>query len=300
MSGGHHHHHEVPASGRRLAVVAGLNLAITAAEVAGGLLSGSLSLLSDALHNFSDAVAVVLAWIALRLAARPRSERFTFGLKRAEVLTAVVNAGVLVAISVFLFVESVRRLRHPEPVAGGLMAGVALVGLIANIAGTLLLRRGAEDNLNLRAAYLHLLSDALSSVAVVAGGLAIRFLGITWIDPLLTIAIALWVLKESLGIVWTSLGMFLLATPPGVSLAAVRRAMEEQDGVDGVHHMHLWQLAEHDLHLEAHVVVEDQELSRAAKLREDLAAMLEERFGINHATLQLEAEPDPCATRELA
>lgn len=300
MSGHHHHHHEAPESGGRLAVVVGLNFVITIAEIIGGILSGSLSLISDALHNFSDGVAVIIAWLAIRIAARPRSDRFTFGLKRAELLTAVINAGSLVAISVYLFVESGRRLMHPEPVAGGLMAAVAAVGLAANVLGTLLLRRGSKQNLNLRAAYLHLFSDALSSLAVILGGLAISWWRISWIDPILTIAIALYVLKESLGIVWTSVGMMLLAAPEGVSLEEIRNRLLSISGVEGVHHIHFWQLSEHDLHFEAHVVVLDQELSRAAELRRELSRLLDEEFDINHATLQLEAGVEHCDTRELA
>ena len=221
----HEHAHAPPESGTRLMIVVALNFVITLAEVAGGLVSGSLSLLSDALHNFSDGVAVIIAWIAMRLNTHPRSDRYTFGLKRAEVLAAVVNAGALVAISLWLFAEAWNRFHDPQPIAGVVMTGVAAMGLVANVLGSWLLHRGSKRNMNLRAAYLHLFSDAVSSVGVILGGLAITFLGVAWVDPLLTVLIGLYVLKESLQILWRALGGFMLASPPGVSLAAVREAL---------------------------------------------------------------------------
>ncbi len=296
----HAHNHEVPESGGRLAIVILLNFTITVAEVIGGLISGSLSLLSDALHNFSDGVAVIIAWIAIRLNRRPRDDHYTFGMKRAEVLAAVVNAGALVAISLWLFVEAWERFRHPVPIAGGVMTGVATIGLVANVLGTWLLHRGSKENMNLRAAYLHLFSDAVSSIGVILGGLAITLLGITWVDPLLTLLIGLYVLKESLQILWRSLGFFMLAAPPGVSLEAVRGALLETPGVAGVHHLHLWQVAEHDIHFEAHISVADQPLSQTTSLRSRIEKRLQEHFGINHVTLQIEDLNADCPTATLA
>jgi len=295
----HHHHAEMPASGARLAVVVALNLLITVAEVIGGIVSGSLSLLSDALHNFSDAVAVIIAWIAMRLNVRPRTDTLTFGLKRAEVLAAVVNAGALVAISIYVFVEAWLRFHDPQPIAGTIMTIVASIGLLANVLGTWLLHRGAKTNMNLRAAYLHLFSDAISSVGVILGGLAITFYGITWVDPLLSVLIGLYVLKESLQILWRALGVFMLAAPPGVSLEEVRAALLAVPGITDVHHLHLWEVAEHDIHFEGHIQVDDQRLSEVTALREHIEHLLHAHFGINHPTLQLEASGSACITLEL-
>jgi len=295
----HDHAHELPESGKRLALVVGLNLLITVVEVIGGLISGSLSLLSDALHNFSDGIAVIIAWIAMRLHARARSDTYTFGLKRAEVVAAVINAGALVAISIFLFVEAWQRFHDPQPIAGVVMTTVASVGLVANVLGTWLLHRGSKTNMNLRAAYLHLFSDAISSVGVIIGGLAITFYGITWIDPLLTVLIGLYVLAASLRILWRALEMFLLAAPAGLSTEVVREAILAYPGVEGEHHLHLWLAAEHDIHFEAHISVPDQRLSEVDALRQDIEKMLHERFDINHTTLQLEASGTACATRDL-
>jgi len=295
----HDHSHAAAESGGRLAIVVALNLLITVAEMIGGLISGSLSLLSDALHNFSDGVAVFIAWIAIRLNARPRSDRYTFGMKRAEVLAAVVNAGALVAISLWLFIEAWDRFHHPVPIAGVVMTGVAVIGLIANVLGTWLLHRGSRQNMNLRAAYLHLFSDAVSSIGVILGGLAITFFGISWIDPLLTLLIGLYVLKESLHILWRALDVFMLASPPGVSLKAVRKALLEIPGIEGVHHIHLWQVAEQDVHFEGHVTVVDQLVSHTADLRSAINILLHERFAINHVTLQIEVQQTKCDTVDL-
>lgn len=295
----HDHAHEMPTSTRRLVLVIALNLLITVAEVIGGLLSGSLALISDALHNLSDGIAVVIAWIAMKLGAAGRSDRHTFGLKRAELIAAVINAGALVAISLWLFFEAYQRFVAPEPVAGGIMLVVAVIGLLANVAGTLLLREGAGGSLNLRAAYLHLLSDAVSSLGVILGAAAILLWGVTWLDPLLTVLIAAWVMWESLKILWQAMDQILLAAPEGVSLDEVRAALTGMEGVSGIHHLHLWQASDHDIHFEGHVVVPDQALSRVDDLRRTIAGALHDRFEITHATLQFEAVGSPCDTANL-
>lgn len=296
----HDHAHEMPTSTSRLALVLALNLTITAAEVIGGLISGSLALISDALHNASDGVAIIIAWIAMKLDAAPRTDRHTFGFKRAQLIAAVINAGSLVAISIWLFFEAWQRLQSPEPVSGGIMIAVAVIGLVANTLGTLLLREGSESNLNLRAAYLHLLADAVSSLAVIAGAVAIILWNVTWVDPVLTFLIGAWVLWESLKILWRALDQILLAAPEDVALADVRAALEATEGVTSVHHLHLWQAAEGDIHFEAHVVVPDQMLARVDLLRENIAQALHDRFEITHPTLQFEAEGAHCDTASLA
>jgi len=295
----HDHSGDAPKSGLRLAIVIGLNFVITAAEIVGGLISGSLSLISDALHNFSDGIAVIIAWIAIRLDRRPRTDQYTFGLHRAQVLAAVVNAGVLIAISVYLFIEAWHRLVDPRPIEGGVMAAVAGVGLVANVLGTWLLRRGSTQNMNLRAAYLHLFSDAVSSIGVILGGLAVVFLGVTWVDPLLTVLIGVYVMKESLAILSDALGILMLRTPGDLSLEEVRAAIRAVPGVVDIHHLHLWEVVEHDIHFEGHVVLEDQPLHDVEPIRFAIEALLQERFDIGHTTLQFEAADGRCATAEV-
>ncbi|BAO44911.1 cation diffusion facilitator family transporter [Thiolapillus brandeum] len=295
----HAHTHAVPESGKRLAIVILLNFTITAAEIIGGLISGSLSLLSDALHNFSDGIAVIIAWIAIRLSLRPRSEKHTFGLKRAQVLAAVINAGALIAISIYLFVEAWQRFIEPQAIGGVVMTAVATIGLVANVIGTWLLHRGSKQNMNLKAAYLHLFSDAISSIGVILGGLAITFWNVYWIDPVLTVLIGLYVLKESLMIVWRSLHMFMLAAPDSLSLSEVREAVLGVTGVESIHHIHLWEVAENDIHFEAHIEVPDQPLHDAESIRHAIEKTLHDRFEITHVTLQVEPVGGECSTAAL-
>jgi len=282
-----HNHTATPA---RLVITVILNLVITAAEVVGGLLSGSLSLLSDALHNLSDALAVLLSYVAMRLARRGNTARHTFGLKRAEILAALINAAVLLVLSVYLLYRAAVRFAYPEAVQGRLMMIVASVGLAANVAATLLLRRGARDSMNIRSAYLHLLSDAISSIAVVAGALVISLFGIAWIDPLLTILISLYVLKQSYSLVRDAVHVLLEGAPADLDLARLKHQVERLPRVHGIHHVHVWTVGEHDIHFEAHVQVEDMALSETVAVRMKIEELLREEFRINHAALQLECD----------
>jgi len=284
----HAHDHSGEVSGGRLLVTMLLNFVITIAEIVGGLVSGSLSLISDALHNFSDGVSVIISYLAIRLRERAKSERHTFGLKRAEILAAIINASVLLVISVYLFYEAGRRLMHPEPIRGGLMIGVALIGLAANVVGTLLLQRDAARSLNIRSAYLHLLSDAVSSVGVVLGGVAIYFWRIYWVDPVLTILIGLYVLKESFAILTQAIHILMEGAPPDLDLNAIQTAVEAVPGVEDLHHLHVWTVGENDVHLEAHVNIRDMRISEADALRRSLESLLHDTFGIAHTTIQFE------------
>ena len=292
-----HGHFTGEISGRRLGLTMALNFLITAVEVAGGLASGSLSLLSDALHNLSDGVSLAVSWVALRLARREKTHRYTFGLKRAQILAAVLNAAVLIAICLYLFKEAYDRFSDPQPVGTAMMVGVALVGLVANIAGTLLLREGAKDNLNIRSSYLHLLSDVFSSVAVILGGLAMAAWGAWWVDPLLTVGIGLYVLKESVDIVREATQVLLLCVPGRIDLKQLQRDLEVLPGVRNLHHVHLWCVDDSDTHFEAHLEVDDMPVRDTGPLVDRIEHLLHERYEINHVTLQFEV--DRCAAKTL-
>lgn len=286
---GHHHDHDGERDQRALGISIALNFIITAVETAGGLISGSLSLLSDALHNFSDAIALIISLIAMRLAGRENSEEKTFGYKRAEIIAAFINSLALILISVFLFKEAFERFAHPVEIKTGIMLAVASVGLAANAASVFLLKHGAEDNMNMRAAYLHLFSDALSSVGVILGALCIRFFGLAWIDPLLTIVIGAYVLYEGYGIAVDAFKVLMHYTPEGLDMRLIEKDINAVEGVKNLHHVHVWTLSEHDLHFEAHInAATDLKLSDCCALKDKIEAILLDRYSINHATLQFE------------
>ncbi len=293
----HHHHGQSETASWRLFLAMVLNFVITITEIAGGLLSGSLSLVSDALHNFSDGIAIIISYIAVRLNKRPTTVEYTFGLKRAEILAAIINSSTLIIISFFLLREAYERFVHPSPVSGLLMTGVALIGLAANVGGTMLLHKGAKSSMNLRSVYLHLLSDAASSVAVVLGGMAIYFYNIYWLDPVLTVLISLYILKESFQITKEAIRVFMMASPEGISIEELSRLIKALPGVKNVHHIHLWRLDEHQIHFEAHVEVDDMPVSNTEKILQDIQTLLLEKFDINHVTVQFET--DRCAHKTL-
>ncbi len=297
MSHQHAHDHKTETSEKNLWITMVLNFSITLAEMIGGLLSGSLSLLSDALHNFSDGIAIIVTAVAMRLARKPHTARHTFGLKRAEILAAILNASTLIVISFFLLREAYDRFFSPQIISGHLMLAVASFGLLANVAGTLLLRRGSKENLNLRAAYFHLLSDAVSSLAVILGAVFIIFFGVYWIDPLLTVLLSLYILKESFGIVREAVEIVMMTSPDEIDLTELQKTVEAIPGVRNVHHVHLWRLNDRDIHFEAHVEVGDMTVRQTGDLSRLIEHELEEHYEINHVTLQFEC--GTCARTDL-
>jgi cobalt-zinc-cadmium efflux system protein len=272
-----------------LIISAGLNLATTVAQIIGGILSGSLSLISDALHNLSDTIALVISLFAVRLSKRKNTEAQTFGYKRAEILAALFNACALVVVSVFLFKEAMVRFSHPHPINSVLMLSVASVGLIANIVSVFLLKAHAHEDLNIRAAYVHLFSDFLSSIAVIIGALAILISKAYWIDPALTILIGIYVLKEGYNIIEESTRILMQHVPKGINLREIQARIEGIDGVKDIHHAHLWAVTERDIHFEAHInVLRDMPVSETCLLVKQVEETLKEHFAITHVTLQIE------------
>jgi len=293
----HNHNHTEETSEKNLFITMALNFSITIAEVIGGFLSGSLSLISDALHNFSDGIAIIITYIAMRLSKKPRTFKYTFGLKRAEIIAAIINASTLIIISFFLIKEAVERFYNPSPITGSLMLIVAALGLVANVIGTLLLKKGSEGNLNIRAAYFHLLSDAISSLAVIIGAVFIIFYKIYWIDPLVTILISIYILKETYELVKEALDVIMMSSPAGINLDDLKILVEKIPGVINIHHVHLWKLNDNDTHFEAHIEVEDMVVSKTIDIQKLIEQELHERYEINHTTLQFEC--DKCDTKKL-
>ncbi len=276
--------------GARLFWVMLLNLGITLAQVLGGLVAGSLALLSDAVHNGSDVVALVLAWAAAHIKRRPPTEHYTFGMKRVEILAAIFNAATLIGISVYLSVEALGRLQDPPPVSPGVVVALAALGLVVNTASAWLLGGLSHGDLNIRAAWLHLAGDAATSAAVLAGGLGMLWLGAWWVDPVITLGISVWLLHQSWRIVRSGVDVVLMAVPPRLSLEEIRAALREIDGVRDIHHVHLWQLDGTQVHFEAHVrVAPHTTVADTDRIRDRITHILRERFGIAHVTLQFES-----------
>ncbi len=283
----HPHSHQKKSS--RLIISILLNALITVVEIIGGIVSGSLALISDALHNFTDVFALIVSLIAVELQKHAHTETRTFGYKRAEVLAALLNASILLAVSFFLFKEAFARFIHPANVNTGVMITVALIGLIANAASVALLRKDARGNMNIRTAYLHLFTDTLSSVAVVLGGIFIWLFGIKWIDPLLTVLIGVYVLKEGYEIVMQAVRILMQHVPKGISIKDIKSDIEQIEGVQNIHHAHLWSVTEDDIYLEAHInVIEDIRLSQSCLLKEKIEQILKTKYAITHITLQFE------------
>ncbi len=284
-----HHDHSHEVRGSRMLIATALNLVISIAEIVGGILSNSLSLISDAMHNLTDGLAIFIAWIANRISKRPSNLKRTFGYKRIEILAAMLNAGVLVVISVWLFYEAALRLINPEPVEGGLMMIIATIGLLANLISVLILRKDSTKNINVKAAYLHLLGDTLTSVAVIIGGIIIYYFDIFWIDPLITIVIGLYILKETWSILRQTNDILMQGVPAGLELTAICSDLEGFPEIANIHHVHVWNLDDHSIHFECHVELkENLRLSETSQVQLKIEKLLDEKYGIGHVTIQFE------------
>jgi cobalt-zinc-cadmium efflux system protein len=267
-----------------------LNIFITIVQVLGGLLSGSLSLISDALHNFSDAVAVLITFIAIRLSNKPQTFKYTFGLKRAEIIAAVINASTLIIIGFYLIKEAIYRLSNPVSIEGNLMLIVAVFGLFPNVLGALLLKKDSDKNINIRAAYFHLVSDAVSSFAIIIGSIFIIFYKIYWLDPILTILISIYILVEAYKIVKESIDILMMSNVEEIDINEIKKIVEKIPGVKNIHHVHVWKLNDKDTYFEAHIEVEDMSVSQTANIQKSISHMLLNSFHINHSTLQFECK----------
>jgi cobalt-zinc-cadmium efflux system protein len=285
----HTHEHQPDLKGKKLLYATALNLVITLAEVAGGLLSNSLALLSDAIHNLGDTFAIMLAYVANFLSKRDANEKKTFGYKRVEILAALLNAVILIAITLFLFIEAFKRLKTPEPVAGAIMFWVALVGLAANLVSVLLLKNEAHHNLNIRAAYLHLLGDTISSVAVIAGSILIVLFKIYWVDPVITFLIGIYILKEAYVVMKEAVQILMQGTPASIDLQEVVTELQKLESVRNIHHVHAWTLDDKQIHFECHAdLLDDLPISKADKIRTEMESLLKNKFDISHVTIQFE------------
>lgn len=274
---------------KKLLLATLLNLLITAVEAAGGILSGSLALISDALHNLGDGIAVFIAYLAHRISKRSSNIRKTFGYQRIEILAAFINAVIMVAVCLFLIIEAIERLKNPAPIKGSVMFLVASAGLLANLIAVLILKNDSVRNINIRAAYLHLLGDTLSSVTVIAGGILIYFFGLYWLDPLLTILISLYILKETYRLLTESVDILMQSTPKSLNLSDIKQEIEKIPGIRNIHHIHAWNLNDQEIHFEGHLDLKnDMKVSETEDIKNKVESVLKEHHHIAHITLQLE------------
>lgn len=273
----------------------GITLAFVVFEIAAGLYSNSLALLTDAAHNVTDVIALALSWYALRVASRPANATKTFGYHRVGIVVALVNGLSLVLISLYIFYEAVQRLLNPLVVQDEVLIGVAIIAFFVNAGTALLVLRGSEADLNQRSAFLHLAGDAVATLGAFLAGIGIALTHWDWLDPLASILIAALILWNVVGIVREALDILLEATPRDVDVDALVRAVQTVKGVRGVHDLHVWSLAQNLRALSAHILTDDMSISQGARVQRDVNSILHERYGIAHATLQLECvdcEPD--------
>jgi cobalt-zinc-cadmium efflux system protein len=281
---GHAHHHPTDFT-RAFAIGIAINVSIVAIELVFGLRANSMALISDAGHNLSDVLGLVVGWAGAVMAKRSPSPRFTYGLKKASILAALINALFLLVAVGAIAAEAVRRLFHPAPAQAQTMIWVAAVAILGNLLTALLFARGRAHDLNARAAYMHMAADAAVSAAVVFAGLVILWTGQSWVDPVMSIAVALVILWGSFGLLKESVGMSLMGVPQGIAVDEVEAELARLDGVATVHDLHIWPLSTTETALTAHLVAPQAD---SDALIEGARRMLHDRFGIEHCTLQIE------------
>lgn len=286
MSRTHDHHEAI--WGKRLIATMILNIVIPAVQVYGGIVSGSMALISDALHNFSDFTAVLISYLALRVGKRGPSLTQTYGYRRVEVLAALLNVAVLYGVSIYMAIEAGKRLYHPHIISGQTVIWIAMIAVAANVFSTFLLRSGAKINLNLRGAFLHMLIDSLVSLGVLVMGVIWIFRPWYWLDPLVTWVIVAFVLFSGWDILRTSALVLMNSAPSFVDLKAIQKEVEALSGVECMHHLHVWSLDVEGTALTAHIMVTDQMLSQVDDLADRIRTILSEKFHIDHPVLQFE------------
>lgn len=283
----HIHKHEV--KGKNLVLSILLNVIITIAQIIGGIISGSLALISDALHNFSDVLSLVFSLIAHKLSRKKASIENTFGYKRAELIAAFVNASTLIIVAFILIYGAVERFFKPHTIESNLVIWLAVLGILVNGLSVIFLKKDAKHNINMKSAYLHLLTDMLASVAVLVGGILMKYFGWFWVDSVMTILIAIYLIIVGTKLLLTSTKMLMLFTPDTINIKEIVREVHKIKGVQKLHHIHVWHLNDDELHLEAHLdCAEDIKMSEFNVLLHEVEQVLFHKFHINHINIQPE------------
>ena len=287
MSHNHHHHHEVQGKNLLFSIV--LNLVITVAQVVGGILSGSLALISDALHNFSDVLSLVFSYVAHKLSKKKASVNQTFGYKRAELIAAFVNAMTLIIVALLLIYGAIERFFNPQEIKSSLVIWLSILGIVVNGLSAFMLKKDADKNLNMKSAYLLLFTDMLASVTVLIGGLVMKYFQWFWVDSVLTILIAFYLIIVGFDLLKTSTKMLMLFTPVHIDINEIISEVHKIEGVGKLHHIHVWHLNDDELHLEAHLdCIEDIKMSEFNEIVSQLERILLDKFQINHINIQPE------------
>ncbi|KUJ62530.1 cobalt transporter [Flavobacteriaceae bacterium CRH] len=283
----HHHGHSHEVTGKNLSISIVLNIGITVAQIIGGFISGSLSLLSDALHNFSDVISLILSYVAHKLAKKKPNSSSTFGYKRAEILAAFINAATLIIVAIFLIYEAIVRFSEPVVISSNLVIWLSILGIAFNGFSALIIKKDADHNLNMRSAYLHLFTDMMASVAVLAGGFLMKYFQWFWVDSVVTLGIAIYLIFMSFDLLKSSTKMLLLFTPEDLNIEEIAEKIHKVTGNHRLYHIHLWHLNDNELHFEAHLdCTENISVLDFNKIVTEIEEVLFHEFHINHCTIQ--------------
>jgi cobalt-zinc-cadmium efflux system protein len=275
-------------SGKNLGLAILLNVGITLSQAIGGIISGSIALLSDAAHNFSDVLSLIISYLANRLSVRKATEKQTFGFRRSEILAAFINSVTLIAIGIIILIEAIQRLINPVTISFGWVIWLAIASIIVNGLSVLFIRKDSHNNINMKSAYLHLFTDMLTSFAVLAGGLVMKYFHWYWADSVFSMAIAVYLLYMSWGIFRTSLRIIMQFTPEEIDIKKIAYDIENIHGVKNIHHVHVWQINDHEMMFEAHVdMSEDVKVSGFESILSEIRTVLGKN-GITHSTIQPE------------
>ena len=291
---GHHHHVDPDAGDARVFWAVVVNLGLTVAQIIGGVLSGSLALIADAIHNLSDAISLIIAFFARKIARRPADQNMTFGYGRAEVVAALVNYTTLIVIGFYLAYEAILRFFNPSEVDGWLVVIVAGIALAVDLVTALLTYSLSKQSMNMRAAFLHNVADALGSIAVIIAGVLILIYDWRLVDPIVTLLIAGYILWQSFSEIGAVIRVLMLGSPRDLNTDKVLESIRCVDGVASVHHLHLWQMQEHENALDAHLVISSGQWTNADRVKEAVKGVLQKEYSISHSTLEIECSNHAC------
>ncbi len=291
MSEGHSHS-TTQVSGKNMAIAIVLNIIITIGQIIGGIISGSIALLTDALHNFSDVISLILSYYTNRLAKRKSTINQTYGFKRAEILSAFINSATLIAIAIYLIVEAVDRFLNPQKVNSDIVIYFAIASIIFNLISVIILHKDSRNSLNIKSAYLHLFTDVLTSIAVMIGGFLMKYYGIYRIDSILSVAIAIYLIFSSYKLLIESIKILMQFTPKEIDIQNVCDKVCVIGGIENIHHVHLWQLNDKELFFEAHIdLKKDIKITEFQSILLNIEDVLDE-YEIHHFNIQPEYNVD--------